>query len=115
METLVDWTTRISGGLSSRKIADAIGVAGTALSRWLRLKEIPARRVVQIARTFDADCIEGLVIAGYLTAEEAAKSAALQGVRGASDKTLVEELHRRVIEREVLAGLGREQAADQGA
>jgi hypothetical protein len=105
MTTLDAWVGRITDGASDRKIADRLGIAGTMFSRWKRLESMPAPRVIELARAFKADCVEGLVAAGYLTEDEAASAGTAGAVRAASDKSLIEELHRRVIERELLDGV----------
>jgi hypothetical protein len=98
MTALDAWVGRITDGASDRKIADQLGIAGTMFSRWKRLNSMPAPRVIELARAFRADCIEGLVAAGYLTGVQST-------VRDATDKSLIEELHRRMIERELLDGV----------
>jgi hypothetical protein len=105
MTALDAWVGRITDGASDRKIADQLGIAGTMFSRWKRLNSMPAPRVIELARAFRADCIEGLVAAGYLTADEAHSAGVQSTVRDATDKSLIEELHRRMIERELLDGV----------
>lgn len=73
MNSWADYVERATAGMTQAQIAEATGLAQSAISRWLRGDtEAPrAEYVVTFARALDRNPIEALVAAGYVTAAEA--------------------------------------------
>lgn len=98
------WLYRVSGSTSQRSIAQNLGMQNTALSRWIRDERVPAERVIEIARHFNASIWDGLASAGYVTAEDISTRQA-GDVQDSSTRQLLEELLRRTLEADELASI----------
>lgn len=94
MITWEQWVRDASGRVSAREIASETSYSASSVSLWMRTGRPPAAAVIEIARTFGADIVVGLVCAGWVTREEVLKGleARLQHV---PTTFLVAELSRR--------------------
>lgn len=101
MESFSEWLSRVTNGASHRAIARELEVQNGALSRWIRTDTIPPRTVIEIARIYNADPIEALCVTGFLDEGEVIRHQTVALLRDASDLDIVEELHRRILRREV--------------
>lgn len=89
-----EWVRVVSGGASARQIAARIHRSHSSVARWVRDDGVPAEVVIEIARAYDADPVEGLVAAGHLSVGEIVPH--LRNVLKYTPQTyLTEELHRR--------------------
>jgi transcriptional regulator with XRE-family HTH domain len=99
MGTWSEYVQRHARGLTQKQVADVTGLAQTAISRWLREDTtVPqAEYVVRFARGFNQNPVEALIVAGYITAEEAGT---VIGVRTPisefTESEMLDELRRRV-------------------
>ena len=66
MTNLNQWLTRTTHGDSARTIARNIGRSHTAVSGWIRAGDMPPGVVLEIARAYHADPLEGLMAAQFL-------------------------------------------------
>jgi hypothetical protein len=95
MSTWENWLARTTNGASGRAIAAAIGSPNSTVARWTTTGLVPAEGAVMVARAYNADPIEALIVAGYLTPDDDRRRDAVVGVRNASTLELLEELIRR--------------------
>ena len=99
MGTWSQYVQRHARGLTQTQVAEATGLAQTAISRWLREDtEAPrAEYVVRFARGFNQNPVEALIVAGYITAEEAGAATVVRTpISDFTERELVDELSRRV-------------------
>ncbi|MBF6136686.1 hypothetical protein IU501_27290 [Nocardia otitidiscaviarum] len=100
MERFLRWRDDIAGGDSERAIAARMGIGNNRVGRHLRESDPPvAETVIDFARAYGANPVDGLVAAGLLTRDEALRAAASEPLRTASALQLLEELARRERER----------------
>ena len=102
MNELNDWLAVATNGASHRAIARALDLQSGALSRWIREQTIPAHVIIDIARHYRANPIEALCVAGFLTSEEVNEAAAGVEIKNATDLSLADELHRRIMRQAVV-------------
>ena len=98
MNGWAEYIERVTAGMTQMQIAEATGLAQSAISRWLRGDtEAPrAEFVVQFARKLDRNPIEALIAAGYVTADEAGARLDIKTpLREYSNYELVHELGLR--------------------
>jgi transcriptional regulator with XRE-family HTH domain len=99
MGTWSEYVQRHARGLTQTQVAEATGLAQTAISRWLREDtEAPrAEYVVRFARGFNQNPVEALIVAGYITAEEAgAVTVVRTPISEFTEGEMLDELRRRV-------------------
>ncbi|TCJ23800.1 XRE family transcriptional regulator [Microbacterium sp. PI-1] len=95
------WSTYFNGiteHATGSSIAQRLGVSGSKVSYWRRGERPPTpREAAHIARTFGRSPLEGLVAAGYLTAEDLSEdvSVVAHTLADYSDVELAEEMLRR--------------------
>ncbi|NQE88597.1 hypothetical protein [Nocardia terpenica] len=89
------WVDAVTDGLSARQIALAMGEHSSTVGRKLLRERPDPDTVIEFARTFEADPVQGLVEGGSLTQEEADRASVLDGVRAATTVQLLRELLRR--------------------
>ncbi|RDI68776.1 hypothetical protein DFR76_101311 [Nocardia pseudobrasiliensis] len=105
MERFLEWRNRVADGDSERAIAVRMGIGNNRVGRHLRESDPPvAETVIDFARAYGVNPVDGLVAAGLVAQEEALRAAASEPLRSASTLQLLEELTRR--EREHLRESG---------
>jgi transcriptional regulator with XRE-family HTH domain len=98
MSAWSDYVQRHAKGLTQMQVADKTGLAQTAISRWLRgdTNAPRAEYVVAFARGFDQNPVEALIVAGYITAEEAGATTEVRTpISEYSGVELIDELRRK--------------------
>ena len=96
MTEFEDWLYRVSGSTSQRSIAQDLGYQNTALSRWIREGKVPAERVIELARHYDASIWDGLRVAGYITSADMTTGGG-SDLSETTSRALLEELLRRAL------------------
>ena len=94
-----EYVRRHARGLTQTQVAEKTGLAQTAISRWLRDDlDLPrAEFVVRFARGFNENPVEALVVAGYITAEEAGAATVVKTpLSEFTEGEMLDELRRRV-------------------
>lgn len=95
-----EYLRAISDNAAGRSIAATTGIGEATISRWLSGGTDPApRQVVTVARAYQLNPLDALVVAGYLTEEEAQRPAAVPRalqLRAFSDLELAREAVRRI-------------------
>ncbi|MGQ4493714.1 hypothetical protein ACUH88_00155 [Dermabacteraceae bacterium P13095] len=92
-ETWTDWVKRVSGDDSIREIGRKTSLSPSTVARWKTV--IPnAETVIIVCRAYSRPIIEGLYIAGYVTAEEA--DIGIQRAQWLESDELLRELGRRL-------------------
>ena len=73
MSNWSEYVHRITAGLTQMQIAERSGLGQSAISTYLNesSKAPRADLVVKLARSFNQNVIEALIVAGYITIEEA--------------------------------------------
>lgn len=67
-----EYVRAIAGNATQREIADHTGVHFTTISNWLNdRRQPPASTAIAFARAYNLNPVEALVVAGYLTGDEA--------------------------------------------
>ncbi len=100
MERFLRWRDEVASGDSERAIAARMGIGNNRVGRHLRESDPPvAETVIDFARAYGVNPVDGLVAAGLLTRDEALRAAASEPLRTASPLQLLEELTRREKER----------------
>lgn len=98
-EKIRQWVDRVSGGASLRAIARAIDAKHPTLSRQLSESALEPRYAVAIARAYNEDPLEALVICGLITREEIRRGQHTLELSKASDRDIANEILRRLEER----------------
>ncbi|MFC9995445.1 hypothetical protein [Nocardia sp. NPDC127526] len=113
MERFLEWRNSVAGGDSERAIAARMGIGNNRVGRHLRESDPPvAETVIDFARAYGVNPVDGLVAAGLIAESEALRAAAHAPLRSASHMQLLEELVRREKERLRSAAAEQEEAAD---
>lgn len=99
---LNEWVAETTDNSSARQIAHRLNRSNDSVSRWLRRGLMPAEVVVQIARIYSGNLLEGVLAAGVIGLEDVER-AMPSLIRHAPSVLLTEELHRRTM-REARAG-----------
>ncbi|QLY29722.1 hypothetical protein [Nocardia huaxiensis] len=100
MERFLAWRDRVAGGDSERAIAARMGIGNNRVGRHLRESDPPvAETVIDFARAYGVNPVDGLVAAGLINQDEALRAAASEPLRAASQLQLLDELTRREKER----------------
>lgn len=106
MSDLSDWVAAATGNASARSLARKVHHSPDSMSRWLTGGTMPPGVVVQIARAYGANFLEGTIAAGMVSPDDV--KAALPGVlRMARSSQLTAELHRRALLMEPAQGTRR--------
>ncbi len=95
---ITQWYERVAGSQSINSVAGLAGINQSTLNRQLRSGRLEPELVVAIARTFDEDILEALIIQGFLTREDVEKHAPRTALEQATDKEIVAEIERRLLE-----------------
>ncbi|MFE9575062.1 hypothetical protein ACFYO1_01630 [Nocardia sp. NPDC006044] len=100
MERFLEWRNSVAGGDSERAIAARMGIGNNRVGRHLRDSDPPvAETVIDFARAYGVNPVDGLVAAGLIEEGEALRAAASAPLRSATHLQLLEELVRREKER----------------
>lgn len=100
MERFLEWRNSVAGGDSERAIAARMGIGNNRVGRHLRESDPPvAETVIDFARAYGVNPVDGLVAAGLIDEGEALRAAASAPLRSATHLQLLEELVRREKER----------------
>lgn len=73
------WLRSVTGADTQQGIAERLGVDRTTVSRWFR-EGFKADAIISAARTCKADPIEGLIATGFLSRDEANRSASISSL-----------------------------------
>lgn len=101
-----EWNTyllRITAGATGSEIARRVGVSGSKVSYWKKGSRPPtAREAVSVSRAYSRPPLEGLVAAGYLTADEIPEHLTIQqsGLASFTDAELAAEILHRAEQRD---------------
>lgn len=90
---------QITNGASNRSIARAAGIEPTTLNRQLD-GDVKVQTLVAICRAYRAPLLQAFLAAGYITNDEAAAMSNGAALTQATDRELVEEMLRRVVDSE---------------
>ena len=83
---------------SQHELAERSGVNAATLSRWLSAKVAPSHdQVITFTRGVGMNPVQGLVMAGYITPEEARTTIRELRIEDLDDVVLLDELRRRAI------------------
>lgn len=100
MERFIEWRNSVAGGDSERAIAARMGIGNNRVGRHLRESDPPvAETVIDFARAYGVNPVDGLVAAGLIEESEALRAAASAPLRSATQLQLLDELTRREKER----------------
>lgn len=100
MERFLEWRDRVAGDDSERAIAARMGISNNRVGRHLRESDPPvAETVIDFARAYGVNPVDGLVAAGLIDQQEALRAAASEPLRTAPQLQLLDELTRREKER----------------
>jgi len=97
MNALATWVDRLTGNASARNLGRCINRSHTAVSAWMKDGGMPAEVVIDIARCFSGDAVEGMLAAGILTGADLDSGGLRNAVRMAPTIYLTEELHFRSV------------------
>jgi hypothetical protein len=95
MNPLMEWVSTLTQQESARAISEKVGRSHTAVSKWLRSGCMPAEVVIDIARSYNGDVVEGLLAGGLMIPADLANGGLRSAVRHAPTIFLTEELHAR--------------------
>lgn len=96
MEQFLRWRDRVADGESERTIAARMGIGNNRVGRHLRESDPPvAETVIDFARTYGVNPVDGLLAAGHISQEEALRAAAGEPLCAATELQLLDELTRR--------------------
>ncbi|APA96316.1 hypothetical protein NS506_02250 [Nocardia seriolae] len=113
MERFLEWRNSVVGGDSERAIAARMGIGNNRVGRHLRESDPPvAETVIDFARAYGVNPVDGLVAAGLIAESEALRAAAHSPLRSASQMQLLDELVRRERERTRSAAPEPDEGAD---
>lgn len=83
---------------TQQELADRSGVNAATLSRWLAGRTAPSHeQVITFSRGVGLNPIQGLVMAGYVSPEEARTTIKELSIEDIDDTVLLDELRRRAI------------------
>lgn len=97
MET-IRWFDRITGDDTPNAAAKRSGVNQPTLSRQIKAGALSAEVIVAIARAYDADAIEGLIIGGLITEADVRKHGAEVLLEQITDRRIADEVYERMVE-----------------
>ncbi|MCD4549703.1 hypothetical protein [Schaalia sp. lx-260] len=95
------WLKKVSGGTSVSAIATRAGYPASTLTRQIKRGQLSSDVVIQIARSYRTSILEGLIACGHITEDEAglkARANIAEALEDATDRQLIEELLRRVVD-----------------
>ncbi|WP_169171994.1 helix-turn-helix domain-containing protein [Bifidobacterium oedipodis] len=91
------WLEATTHADNANAIAAKTGITrSTAWRQWNDDMNFSAENVIKIARAFDADPVDGLIVFGYLKESERNMSAMTSALRNATDDELINEMARRI-------------------
>ncbi|MGR4009186.1 hypothetical protein [Leucobacter sp. 1207-22] len=95
-KTIQEFLAAASGEASFREMGRASGINHSTIRRQLLGEgEMTAPVVIQLARTYNADVIDALVAAGFITEDDASGHSTSVSLRNATDIELAQEILRR--------------------
>lgn len=92
----VTWFREVTGGDSVNAAAKAAGINQPTLARQINAGTISPENVVAVARAYNADPIEGLIIAGLITEAEVRAHGADVLLAALDDRIIANEVWRRM-------------------
>lgn len=95
---IAKWYERVAGSHSVNAVAGIAGINQSTLNRQLRSGRLEPELVVAIARAFNEDILDALIIQGFLTREDVEKHDSRTTLEQATDKEIVAEIERRLRE-----------------
>lgn len=94
--TTIEWFKRVTAGDSVNAAANAANLNQPTLSRQVHAGALSPESIVAIARAYDADPIEGLIISGLVTEDDVRKHGAEVLIEHLSDRLLADEVWNRM-------------------
>lgn len=98
MSKAKDWVDAVTGGMSLRDLANAIGGTHSTIGR--KLDNDDPQMIVDIAKHFGANPVGVLIAIGFLNLRDVRNYAAISNLDNYDDVELAEEIVRRLRERE---------------
>ncbi|AGG66911.1 hypothetical protein H924_07345 [Corynebacterium callunae DSM 20147] len=98
MNALNNWVAQVTGDDSWRVVAEKLRTTHSTIQR--RLKNHDSDAIIEIARAYDVNPIEGLIASGALTPLDARAYSAVWSVSDFSDVELAQIIVSRLEERE---------------
>lgn len=96
MNTLMSWYKRVTGGDTTNAVASKSGLVGSTLSRQLKADTLAPESIVAIARAYDVDAIEGLIIAELITEDDVRRHGTVALLETLTDRAIANEVWRRM-------------------
>ncbi|ATL69187.1 hypothetical protein [Nocardia terpenica] len=93
---LLEWRKAVAGDDSDRQVAARMGIPNSRVSRQFGSTGVLTMDfIVDFARAYSANPVDGLVAAGFIARDEALRAAASSSLRAATSLQLLNELVRR--------------------
>lgn len=96
MNKMLSWFENTIAGDTPNAAAERAGLVGSTLSRQIKAGVLSPESIVAIARAYDADPIEGLIIAGLITEADVTRHGADVLLETLTDKMLADEVWNRM-------------------
>ena len=96
MNAIMTWYNNTTNGDTTNAVASKARLVGSTLSRQLKADTLAPESVVAIARAYNADPIEGLIIAGPITEDDVRRHGADVLLGSLDDRMLANEVWRRL-------------------
>jgi hypothetical protein len=94
-EELEEWLAEVVGDASSREMGTRLDINHATVARHLAEDIPPAPTLIGLARAYDANPVDALIAAGWITTDEVQGAGGGPGMRQASETSLLLELLRR--------------------
>ena len=98
MSKQIEWYRQATGDATVNAVAAKAGLVGSTLSRQIKGDALTPETVVAVARAYDADPIDGLIVLGLITEEEVVRRGAAVVLADLTDRMLADEVYDRMIE-----------------
>lgn len=92
----VQWFKTTTGGDSVNAAAKASGLNQPTLARQINGGALSPESIVAIARAYNADAIEGLIISGLITEADVSRHGAQTLLESITDRMIANEVWRRM-------------------
>ncbi|RII98984.1 hypothetical protein [Clavibacter michiganensis] len=102
METLEEFFRPYLNGDSGHEVGRKLGMTNTTVTRQMK-GNMPVRTVVKLCRAYAIPMLDAFVAAGYITEAEADVMGRTRGLRAATERELVQEMMRRVVDGDTTA------------
>lgn len=96
MNELMSWYSATTSDDTVNAVASRAGLVGSTLSRQLKAETLTPESIVAIARAYNADAIEGLIISGLITEADVSRHGAQALLESITDRMIANEVWRRM-------------------